>query len=131
MDARRQLGQAGEEIAARLLMDAGFTLVERNWRCAFGEIDLVAQEVAPDYANGGALATWLVVVEVRTRRGTRFGTAKASVTATKQAKLRMLAQSYVQESGWRGPWRIDVVAIQLDAQGRMLEKLHVRHAVTG
>ena len=91
----------------------------------------MAQEVAPDYANGGTPAVWLVIVEVRIRRGTRFGTAKASVTRAKQNKVRLLAESYVQASGWQGPWRIDVVAIQLDAQGRMVERSHVRHAVTG
>jgi putative endonuclease len=129
-DARRQLGQVGEELAARLLTEAGLTIVARNWRCIHGELDLVAHEVAPDYANGGAPATWLVAVEVRIRRGTRFGTAQASVTTAKQAKVRAVAEAYVQATDWQGPWRIDVVAIQLDGQGRLLEKAHLRHAVT-
>ena len=105
-------------------------IVARNWRCVYGELDLVAHEVAPDFANGGALATWLVAVEVRTRRGTRFGSAQQSVTPAKQAKLRVVAEAYVQATGWQGPWRIDVVAIQMDAQGRIVEQAHVRHAVT-
>jgi putative endonuclease len=130
-DARRRLGIAGEEMAARLLLEEGMEIVARNWRCSIGELDLVAREDAPDYANGGEVATWLVAVEVRIRRGTRFGTAKASVTAVKQAKLRAVAEAYVQETEWSGPWRIDVVAIQLDGQGRLLEELHLRHAVTG
>jgi putative endonuclease len=130
-DARRQLGQMGEELAARLLTEAGLVIVARNWRCVYGELDLVAQEDAPDFAKGGALVTWLVAVEVRIRRGARFGTARASVTPTKQAKVRTVAEAYVQATGWQGPWRIDVVAIQLDGQGRLLEKVHLRHAVTG
>jgi putative endonuclease len=130
-DARQKLGRAGEEMAARLLHEAGLVIVERNWRCPYGELDIVAHEDAPDFANGGILVTWLVVVEVRIRRGERFGTAQASVTATKQAKLRTVAQAYVQAVNWQGPWRIDVVAIQLDGQGRLLEKAHLRHAVTG
>jgi putative endonuclease len=130
-DSRRQLGRAGEEMAARLLTEAGLVIVARNWRCSYGELDIIAQEVAPDYSEGGKLVTWLVAVEVRIRRGTRFGTAQASVTPTKQAKVRMVAEAYVMESGWQGPWRIDVVAIQLDAQGRMVDKAHLRHAVTG
>jgi putative endonuclease len=128
---RRQLGQAGEAMAARLLSDAGLVIVARNWRCAYGELDLVAHEVAPDFANGGAPVTWLVIVEVRIRRGVRFGTAQASITPAKQAKLRTVAEAYVQENDWRGPWRIDVVAIQLDGAGRLVEKAHIRHAVTG
>ena len=130
-NARQQLGQVGEDLAARHLIDAGLHIVARNWRCVYGELDLVAQEVAPDYASGGLLETWLVAVEVRTRRGTRFGTALASVTPAKQAKLRTVAQAYVQEVAWGGPWRIDVVAIQLDGHGRLIEIVHLRHAVTG
>jgi putative endonuclease len=130
-DARRQLGMAGEEMAVRMLLEEGMVIVARNWRCSIGELDLVAHEDAPDFANGGAVATWLVVVEVRIRRGARFGTAKASVTPAKQAKVRAVAEAYVQATEWRGPWRIDVVAIQLDGQGRLLEELHLRHAVTG
>ena len=131
IDPRRQLGQMGEAWAARLLTEAGLVIVERNWRCAYGELDLVAEEVAPDYVQGGEQVTWLVVVEVRIRRGSRFGTARASVTPAKQAKVRMVAAAYVQAVQWTGPWRIDVVAIQLDAQGRVVESVHLRHAVTG
>jgi putative endonuclease len=130
-DARHQLGRVGEEWAARLLQEAGLEIVARNWRCSYGELDLVAHEVAPDYAKGGAPATWLVVVEVRIRRGVRFGSAQASVTPAKQAKLRQVAEAYVQSARWQGPWRIDVVAIQLDGQGHLLEQLHLRHAVMG
>ena len=130
-DARAALGRAGEDWAARLLAEAGMVVVARNWRCAYGELDLVAEERAQDFANGGRMATWLVAVEVRIRRGTRFGTAQASVNATKQAKLRNVAAAYVQATGWQGPWRIDVVAIQLDSQGRLVETTHLRHAVTG
>jgi putative endonuclease len=130
-DPRRKLGQAGEEMAARLLADEGLIIVMRNWRCATGELDIVAQEVAPDYSREGELVTWLVAVEVRIRRGTRYGTAQASVTPAKQAKLREVTEAYVAASGWQGPWRIDVVAIQLDAQGHLLDKMHLRHAVTG
>lgn len=130
-DARKALGRVGEEMAARLLEESGLVIVARNWRCAHGELDLVAQERAPDYANRGEMATWLVIVEVRIRRGVRFGTAKASVTPVKQAKVRTVAEAYVQATGWQGPWRIDVVAIQLDGQGHLMEKSHLRHAVTG
>jgi putative endonuclease len=130
-DARRKLGDTGEALAARHLEAVGLQIVARNWRCAYGELDLVAEEVAPDYVLGGAQVTWLVVVEVRIRRGARFGTALGSVTPTKQAKLRQVASAYVQETAWQGPWRIDVVAIQLDGQGRMQGIDHLRHAVTG
>ena len=130
-DPRRRLGNAGETLAVETLEAAGLRIVERNWRCATGELDIVAEEVAPDYASGVMDATWLVIVEVRTRRGERFGSARQSLTPRKQAKLREVAECYLQERGWTGPWRIDFVAIQMDRTGRLQEIAHLRHAVSG
>lgn len=130
-DPRRHLGNAGETLAAQHLVAAGLTVLARNWRCSTGELDIIAQEVAPNYVTGEAAATWLVLVEVRTRRGDRFGSALQSLTPRKQAKLREVAAHYVQTVAWSGPWRIDLIAIQLDPQGHLLAVDHVRHAVTG
>lgn len=130
-DPRRGLGRRGEEIAAQTLEAAGMNIVARNWRCAGGEIDLVAQEVALDYSQGGQAAPWLVIVEVRTRRGLAFGSALASVTPRKQARLAAVGAAYVQAVAWTGPWRIDVVAIQMDTAGRIQTIEHIRHAVSG
>ncbi len=130
-DPRRSLGKTGEDLAAAHLAETGLTILDRNWRCPVGEIDLVAQEMAPDFSRNGEPTPWLVLVEVRTRRGTRFGTALQSVTPRKQAKLREVAEHYVQQQGWTGPWRIDVVAIQMDRQGRLQAVEHIRHAVGG
>jgi putative endonuclease len=129
LDPRRNLGNAGESLAVQTLLEAGMTIVERNWRCSVGELDIVAQEDGPDFVRGLASTPWLVIVEVRTRRGEEFGTALQSVAQRKQHKLRQVARTYVQHARWRGPWRIDVVAIQMDKEGRVLEVTHVRHAV--
>jgi putative endonuclease len=128
-DPRKQLGRAGEAMAEQTLQAAGLTILARNWRCAEGELDIVAQERAPDYVHGGELCDWLVLVEVRTRRGLTYGTALESITPRKAAKLRQVSQRYVQATGWAGPWRIDVVGVQMDAQGRLLGIEHIRHAV--
>ena len=130
-DNRRRLGDTGEELAVQALQKAGLRILARNWRCSVGELDIIAQETAPDYVTGGAAVPWLVLVEVRTRRGERFGTAQQSITARKQAKLHEVAEHYVQTVAWQGPWRIDVVAIQMDSAGRLLTLEHIRHAVTG
>ncbi len=130
-DRRRQLGNTGEDLALQTLVAAGLTILTRNWRCAVGELDIVAQERAPDFVSGDPQAEWLVLVEVRTRRGVNFGTALQSITTRKAAKLREVAQHYVQHSGWTGPWRIDLVAVQMDDQGRLVAIDHIRHAVTG
>lgn len=119
-DYRQGLGRRGEELAARLLVDKGYQLLDRNWRCDVGELDLVAQD-------GDCLA----FVEVRTRRGRAMGSPEASITAAKQARLIDLSEAYVQAHDWPGHWRIDVVAVEIDAGGRLLRVEHYENAVTG
>jgi putative endonuclease len=105
---RRALGRFGEAIAEGFLRRQGYEIVERNWRCRQGEIDLVARQ-------GG---DW-VFVEVRTRRGQGCGTAEESVTPAKQRRLLQLAALFLQERDLPDvSWRIDVVAIELDRAGR-------------
>jgi putative endonuclease len=115
----------------RTLREAGLSIVERNWRCPAGELDIVAEEMGPDYASGESNARWLVLVEVRTRSSTTRGTARQAFTPRKQAKLREVAGHYLQAKNWRGPWRIDAVAVQLDRSGREVSVEHIRHAVGG
>jgi putative endonuclease len=119
-DRRRRLGQQGEALAARHLERKGYQILARNWRCSAGELDLVARQ-----------GDCLVTVEVRTRRGRHFGTPEESVTPAKQARLIELSEAYVDDSGWLGHWRIDVVAIEMDRAGRLLRLEHYENAVTG
>ena len=127
--SRRKLGDVGEELAAKALIEAGLEIVERNWMGSSGELDIVAREIAPDYSHDGRERVWLALVEVRTRRGTQYGTALQSITPRKQAKLREVASEYVESIGWEGPWRIDAVGVQMDDGGRLLAVEHIRHAV--
>ena len=89
-DARRadaaRLGRYGEALAARYLRERGLTVLERNWRCEHGEIDIVA-------LDGGCL----VVCEVKTRRGTGFGEPVEAVTVAKALRLRRLAAAYARD----------------------------------
>jgi len=119
--ARRRLGQAGEQMAANHLAGLGYEIVERNYRCPSGELDLVTR-----YAG-----RW-VFVEVRTRRGNRYGTPEESVTARKRAHIIASAQHYLQDhNALEAYWRIDAVAIVLTAGGR-LQRIDVNeNAVTG
>jgi putative endonuclease len=103
MDTRQRTGHHGEEIAASFLAARGYHIIERNWRCSSGELDLVATD-----------GNVLVFVEVRTRSGLRFGLAEESITLTKQTRLIALAETYLQEKSLSTrSWRIDVVAVQL------------------
>ena len=118
--ARKKLGQRGEDLAVARLEERGYVVRERNWRCPVGEIDVVAED-----------GDCLVFVEVRTRRGRKFGTPEESVTPAKQAKLVEVAQTYLQEHSWGGDWRIDVVAVEMTPGGKLLRVELIKNAVTG
>jgi putative endonuclease len=120
-DARVRLGRRGEDLAAARLTELGYALVGRNYRCPHGEIDLVAR-----------LGEVWVFVEVKTRRGVRFGTPEEAITLRKQAHLIAGAQHYLQAHGLGDvAWRIDAVAVGL-APGGVLERIDViENAVSG
>lgn len=119
-DDRRGLGRRGESLAARYLAERGYVILDRNWRCDAGELDLVARD-----------GDSLVCVEVRTRRGRSLGSPEESITAAKQERLRNLAWAYMIELDWAGDCRIDVVAIEMDRRGRLQRIDHYENAVVG
>ena len=120
-DGRKQLGAWGERLAADHLQAKGYEIVQRNWRCRRGEIDLVAQAGAE-----------LVFVEVKTRRGRAMGTPEEGLTPHKARKLLQLAQYYLYEHELDdADWRIDLVAVELDAQGKLLRCEHIPNLALG
>jgi putative endonuclease len=101
MTREQDLGRRGEELAARHLTERGYALVERNWRCREGEIDLVMTH-----------AGTTVLVEVKTRAGVAYGHPLEAVTRAKAARLRVLAGLWREaHPERRGPVRIDVVGV--------------------
>lgn len=115
MDTRRELGRRGEDVAARLLQGKGFGIVARNWRCAAGELDIVA-------VDGPAV----VAVEVKTRRSMAFGSPLEAVTDQKAQRLRGLLARWLSEHPQHSPQvRIDVVAVLVPATGPVLVQ-HLR-----
>jgi putative endonuclease len=130
-DLRKKLGDFGEQAAAAHLTRQGYELLARKWRSSNreigiggGEIDLVLRDSAT-----------LVFVEVRTRRmpGDRPGSAGAeeSVGPLKQARLIALAYAYLEAAAVPAgtPWRIDVIALDIDRAGRIAGLRHIRDAV--
>jgi putative endonuclease len=115
MGDRQELGRDGEDTAVEYLVSRGMQVVARNWRCRYGEIDIIARD--------GAV---LVFCEVKTRRGTGFGVPLAAITATKLARMRRLAALWLEESGGhRGPIRIDAVGLLRHLDGHFTIE-HVR-----
>jgi len=122
----RAVGARGEREAAKFLRRAGYRVKGRNLRLTAGEIDLLC--AGPDGRT-------MVVVEVKSR--VRTGVAgesrvvpEAAITAHKRAKLAALTRSLRRANGWEDrPVRIDVVAVEMDAAGKVLEVRHFVDAV--
>lgn len=115
MNAKDLLGKQGEQLAADFLAKAGLEILDRNWRCTQGEIDIVA-------ADGRVL----VICEVKTRSGVRFGTPLESVTRQKASRLRRLAVRWVlTRNVIYEDIRIDVIGVLQTGPGQFSIE-HVR-----
>lgn len=102
-------GRKAEAIAAAFLQQRGLRIVERNWRCRFGEIDLIAREGAD-----------LVFVEVRARSLSHFGGAAESIDRGKRSRLIAAASQYLSRAGLDTPCRFDAVLLQSASQPRWI-----------
>ena len=102
---RRALGAHGERLAATWYETRGARVLDRNWRCREGEIDLI---VAVEGSSGPVV----VFCEVKTRSGTAFGTPAEAVTPAKQARIRRVAMRWLdQHPAHRGAIRFDVATV--------------------
>ena len=101
---RLSLGKRGEELALEVAQAQGYRLLEANYRCPLGEIDLILEK-------GETVA----FVEVKTRRGETYGEAWEAVTPAKQERIRRVAAWYVRERGLAAiNFRLDVFTVSLD-----------------
>jgi putative endonuclease len=101
MAAKDELGRRGEALAREHLIEAGYDVIDSNWRCSQGEIDIVA-------LHGDEL----VFVEVKARSGLAFGHPFEAITVLKLARLRRLAGAWCEaHPGHRGPIRLDAIAV--------------------
>ena len=116
--SKKQLGAHGESAAAAYLRQQGYIVLDRNWRCRSGEIDIVAAD--------GEL---LVFVEVRTRSSTGFGTPAESVDYRKQRQVMETAQVYLMhKKEHERQIRFDVVSVMSDTMGNVSAIDHIRSA---
>lgn len=117
---RRRLGTFGESVAAAHFTRQGYTIIDRSWRCRSGEIDLVVQ-----------CEDTLVFVEVRARRSMQYGSPEESLSRAKQTRLVALAYAYLEAHNIAEmmPWRIDIIALDIDQSGRVARLNHIRNAI--
>ena len=117
----RRLGQRGEALACRALLERGAQIIARNVRTPYGELDILARQ-------GGVL----VFVEVKARSSRTFGPPEESLTATKQAHLIASAQHFLAANQQQeADWRIDVVAIEFGPGGETARLEIIENAVRG
>jgi len=110
----KRLGERGEDAAAAYLERSGVTIVERNWRCSQGEVDIVGLE-----------GQTVVLCEVKTRRTRAKGDPEEAITPAKRRRYSRLAQAYLQDSGLEGvAIRFDVIALLVLAEDRALLRHH-------
>ncbi|MDO4692552.1 MAG: YraN family protein [Porphyromonadaceae bacterium] len=116
MESHLEKGRIGEEIACRLLEEAGLRILERNWRHRHKEVDIIAQE-----------GDELVFVEVKVRSASAYHTAIEAVDTDKQGHLVKAANAYIQLYQSTLSVRYDIVAIELAEDNRYTLQ-HIRHA---
>lgn len=99
----RSTGSGGEEVAVRYLQERGYRILDRNWKCAIGEIDIIAK-----------FQETCVIVEVKSSRRRSAITPEMRVNSKKQSKLRSLAAVYTKYRAVESPIRFDIVAVWLE-----------------
>jgi len=112
---RKSLGKRAEGMAKAFLKKEGYRILEENYSCPMGELDLVAME--------GAV---LAFIEVRSRKGN--GNPEASIDLVKQRQIVKAAHFYLSQKGWEGDCRFDVVAVRVSREGRLERMELIRDA---
>jgi len=116
---RRETGDRAEALARRYLEGQGYRILECNYHCRYGEVDIIALD-----------GETLVFVEVRSKRGTTYGSAAESITPAKQRRLRLTVETYISQlEKLPADWRID--ALLVTGRGAAVSVEQIKHAVGG
>lgn len=116
---RTNLGSRGERLARAYLEEKGYHVLEINYRCLWGELDIIARD-----------GDDIVFTEVRTRRGSKYGGPEESLTEGKMQHLIAASQHYLQAHGLQNSsWRIDLVCVQISTDCRLESIKQLEHAV--
>lgn len=119
---RQLVGQKGEQAARDYLEQHGYSIIETNYRCRLGEIDIIARD-----------GEMVVIVEVRTKTGLAFGRPEESINQEKARKLHRLALQYIQSNYHREvSSRIDLVAVMIDRNsGQVKDIKQIKNILAG
>ncbi|MCM3130359.1 MULTISPECIES: YraN family protein [unclassified Paenibacillus] len=119
-DSRKEKGGAGEKAAMQYLKQQGYDIMDTNWKCKSGELDIVAQKDGT-----------YIFAEIRSRTSLdRFGTHLESVNQRKIAQVRRTAAVYIQERKlYNSPIRFDVIGVLLNRANWTEEPLHIDHII--
>ena len=112
---RHETGRTGEDMALEYLLQRGYKLLERNWRCRYKEVDLIMEN-----SDG------IHVVEVRTRKEPTAVEPEQTVDRRKQHNLEAAANSYLRSRKTTAPVHFDIVSIVLDGSGKVLRLNHIQ-----
>jgi putative endonuclease len=116
---KKSVGDLGETIAGNILKKKGYKIVEKNYRCKYGEIDIVAE-----------IKKTLVFVEVRTKSSQEYGTPEESVTSSKKGKIVSSVFDYLNDHKCMSRiWRIDFIGIELSGDGQVKRVNHIENAI--
>lgn len=112
---KQESGKLGEQLACSALKKKGYRIIETNYRCRYGEIDIVARQ-----------KECLVFIEVRTKTGNAFGSPEESMTAQKKQRLVSTAMDYLNSHrDLPENWRIDFVAVELDPHTNKATRIEI------
>lgn len=119
---RQKVGQMGEQAARDYLEKQGYSIIETNYRCKLGEIDIIARD-----------GEMVVIVEVRTKTGLAFGRPEESINRDKARKLNRLALQYIQANYHREiSSRIDLIAVMIEKNSGLVKDVkHIKNILAG
>ena len=118
LDSRKKLGEKGEKLAAKFLKRKGYKIIQLNYRCKLGEIDIIAQQDRT-----------LIFAEVRTKQTEKFGPPQYSVSAAKRKQISKAALCYIKEKRLtEQSCRFDVIAITFSKESRRPMIEHIENA---
>lgn len=118
LDSRKELGAKGEKLAAKFLKRGGYRIIQSNYRCKLGEIDIIAERDRT-----------IVFVEVRTKQTEEFGPPQYSINAAKRRQISKAALSYIREKNLvEQSCRFDVIGITFSSKSRKPKIEHIENA---